>query len=308
MLLLSKDLTPVRIAHLSMRRAPIAFWGALAAILMTLANDLDDDAAGPAPTGTLVISGGGDLPHPVMEKFVDAAGGEQARIVVVTTASETADTDEVESDMDYWRNLNIRSVHVLHTRSRDIANDPDFVRPLDEATGVWFMGGRQAWLADTYIGTETERRIHKVLTRGGVVGGESAGAAIMSPVMIRHGDPEPEVGPGFGLLPGTVIDQHFIARNRQERLMNVLSAHPRYLGLGIDEGTAVFVQGRRLKVLGDSQVVACLPAGPDRPASVRTLNSGAQLDLVAMKREAAHRNAELASSTGYRRRPALRAR
>jgi cyanophycinase len=292
-----------------MRRAIVVFWGAAAAILLTCTARLNDEVAGPALTGTLVISGGGDLPTPVMQQFVDAAGGEHARIVVVTTASETADDDDdVESDLDFWRSFNPHSVYVLHTRSREIANDSDFVRPLDEATGVWFLGGRQAWLADTYIGTETERRIHKVLARGGVVGGESAGAAIMSPMMIRHGDPEPEVGPGFGLLPGTVIDQHFIARNRQERLMNVLSAHPRFLGLGIDEGTAVFVQGRRLKVMGDSQVVACLPPGPDRPASVRMLNSGTQFDLVAMKRAAAHRNSELASSTGYRRRPALRTR
>ena len=239
--------------------------------------------------GTLVICGGGDMPVHILNRFVEVAGGPQARIVVVTTASETADTAEVETDLEFWRGLNLAGLDVLHTRSRDTANDPDFTKPLVDATGIWFMGGKQSWLTDTYLDTVTEQLIHAVLKRGGVIGGESAGAAIMSPVMIRQGDKQPEVGKGFGFLPGTVIDQHFIARNRQDRLMNVLSKNPGMVGLGIDEGTALIVQGRRISVLGDSQVVACLSPSSNRSAKLRMLEAGAEADLIQLGRDAKSR-------------------
>jgi cyanophycinase len=234
-----------------------------------------------------------------MDRFVQAAGGANANIVVITTASRTADSDEVEEQLEYWRSLPVAHLNVLHTRSRDIADDIEFGRPLTLATGVWFIGGSQASLADTYVGTVTERLIYGVLKRGGVVGGESAGAAIMSPVMIRRGNPYPEVGQGFGFLPGTVIDQHFIARNRQDRLLNVLADNPSLVGFGIDEGAALIVHGRQLSVVGDSEVVACLPPRGDGPAKVRLLKPGMQTDLAAFRaanaRAAARFNRGLAS-------------
>lgn len=222
----------------------------------------------------------------ILLQFVETAGGENARIVVITTASETADTDEIEDDLEFWRDLKIEQLTVLHTRSRETANDPHFVRPLAEATGIWFIGGKQAWLADTYLGTASEQQIHAVLRRGGVVGGISAGAAVMSSVMIRTGETKPETGRGFGLLPGTIVDQHFLARHRQQRLMGALADHPGMVGLGIDEGAAVMVQGRRLKVLGNSDVVACISPSSGRSAKVETLKPGAQADLVALSRAA----------------------
>lgn len=242
--------------------------------------------------GTLVICGGGNMPDRVMHRFVQAAGGTRARIVVVTTASEIADTPEIDAELKFWRSLKLKSLSVLHTRSRETANDPTFVEPLMTATGIWFIGGKQKLLTDVYLGTITEQLIHGVLKRGGVVGGTSAGAAIMSPLMICRGNPDPEVGPGFGFLPGTVIDQHFLARSRQERLLNVLSSHPDYIGLGIDEGTALIVQGRRMSVMGDSQVVACLAPTGDRPARMQSLKPGTRVDLLALTRDANSRGIE----------------
>lgn len=277
------------------------FWGqkawhvaALGVVALLLASPaaMDDerlDFAESATPGTLVICGGGDTPDDVLYRFVEVAGGRQARIVVVTTASETADTEEVETELEFWRDLELASLHVLHTRSRDMANDPDFTEPLAEATGIWFIGGKQSWLTDTYLGTTTEELWHDVLKRGGVIGGESAGAAVMSRVMIRSGDTEPEVGEGFGFLPGTVIDQHFLARNRQDRLLNVLATHPGLVGLGIDERTAVIIKGRRLQVLGDSQVVTYLSPTDDLPASVHHLDAGVHLDLGRLKKSATKR-------------------
>lgn len=247
------------------------------------------DIAPPTSPGTLVICGGGDVPDSVMLHFIELAGGTRARIVFIPTAAEGADREEQDEDLDFFRKQDIAGLSVVHTRSRDKANDPEFARPLANATGVWFGGGCQSLLTDAYLGTTAEELIRVVLDRGGVIGGISAGAAIMSPVMIRGGDLEPEVGQGFGFLPGTVIDQHFLKRNRQDRLMRVLSAHPGLVGIGIDEGTALIVRGHRLSVMGDSHVVTCLSASNNWPAQVERLKPGDEVDLVDLIRAAVAR-------------------
>ncbi|MSR59876.1 MAG: cyanophycinase [Planctomycetaceae bacterium] len=280
------------ISSLSMSRIPYILVAAIAALLF-VPHGIDDDDDTPGvrflqmSRGTLVICGGGEISDEVMLQFVEAAGGENARIVVVTTASDTADTDEIEDDVEFFGSLNIEQLTVVHTRSREMANDPEFVQPLIEATGIWFIGGKQESLTDTYLGTIAERKIHDVLHRGGAIGGISAGAAVMSSVMIRNGETEPEMSRGFGFLPGTIVDQHFLARNRQERLMGALAANPGMVGLGIDEGAAVVVHGRRLKVVGDSEVVACISASSGRASRVETMKPGAQADLVALSQAAA---------------------
>ncbi len=272
-------------------------WTFIAAVfsglVVCLPDGIDDDADAPTvrlmvslSRGTLVICGGGEISDEVLDQFVVAAGGEEARVVVITTASETADSDEIEDELEYWRAQKLARLTILHTRSRETANDIDFASPLADATGVWFGGGNQAFLADTYLGTVSERMIHNVMRRGGVVGGISAGAAIMSTVMIRNGESLPEMGRGFGLLPGTVIDQHFLARNRQERLLGALACHPGLVGLGIDEGAAVVVRGGRMSVVGDSDVVACISQSAGRPARVATLRPGEQANLFKLSQDA----------------------
>ena len=242
-----------------------------------------------AVSGSLVICGGGPTPDAVRDRFVQLAGGRDARIVVIPTASSLADTDAVQSKLDVWRDQKVTSVELLHTRNREQADDPEFVKPLVEATGVWFTGGFQWLLTDAYLGTSVEKLIHGVLKRGGVVGGTSAGAAVMSPVMIRRGFSQVEVGQGFGLLPGSVVDQHFIKRNRESRLINVLSNHPGLVGFGVDEETALVVQGRRLSVEGHSKVIACMPATAGQPARRKELKPGDEADLVAWSRAAIER-------------------
>ncbi|HWB12292.1 MAG TPA: cyanophycinase [Pirellulales bacterium] len=240
-------------------------------------------AGGKPAGGKLVICGGGALPIQLRDRFIDLAGGAVARVVVITTASVYADTDKMESKLDFWREQNLASFKVLHTRSRRTADDPGFAAPLREATGVWFVGGNQNWLTETYLGTVTEREIHGVLARCGVVGGTSAGAAIMSPIMIRRDKPELQTGPGFGFLPGTVVDQHFLKRNRQSRLLKVLDSYPDLVGLGIDEGTGVVVEGTQLSVVGDSQVVVCSSATSQGSQSVQSLEPGTQADLNQLR-------------------------
>lgn len=281
---------PCRRARLGEMYA-IAMIGALA---LCGGKTLADDAAPPvkrpaeAAGGKLVICGGGVLPIQLRNRFIELAGGPDARVVVITTASVYADTDKMEAKLSFWREQQLASLTVLHTRSRRTADEPEFARPLRQATGVWFVGGNQNWLTESYLGTLTEKEIHGVLARSGVVGGTSAGAAIMSPVMIRRDKPVVETGPGFGFLPGTVVDQHFLKRNRQSRLLKVLGLHPDLVGLGIDEGTAVVVEGKRISVMGDSQVVVCSPATSDSPESVQSLDAGAEADLGQLRTLVAH--------------------
>ena len=175
---------------------------------------------------------------------------------------------------------------MLHTRSREVANDPVFVHPLTEATGVWLGGGQQAVLMQPYLGTEVERQLKAVLERGGVVGGTSAGASVMSQVMIAGGrDNKAEIGDGFGFLTGVVIDQHFLRRNRIGRLLGVLSSHPDLIGIGIDEQTALEVDLRtdHLRVLGSSYVVACVPDSAKKSVRMNIFADGDSLDLGALK-------------------------
>lgn len=262
----------------------------LATMTFSLAACADEPAASSetrptasAGKGKLVICGGGRLPETLRQRFIELAGGAAAHVVVVTTASVYADTDKMEGKLAFWRDQKVASLDVLHTRSRQTADDPQFAKPLSEATGLWFVGGNQSWLTETYLGTATEREMRSVLARGGVVGGTSAGAAIMSPIMIRRDRPELETGPGFGFLPGTVVDQHFLKRNRQGRLLKVLDAHRELVGFGIDEGTALVVEGNHLSVVGESQVVVCTPASTERPAAVQSLAAGQEADLGALR-------------------------
>jgi cyanophycinase len=181
-----------------------------------------------------------------------------------------------------WRSQGVASVDVLHTNDREQADDADFVRPLKEATGVWIGGGDQSRLTASYNGTAVLREIKKVLSRGGVVGGTSAGASVASSLMITGGITKAELGEGFGLVPNIVIDQHFTNRNRMGRLQGILGDHPDMVGVGIDEQTAVCLQGTSLSVVGNASVFVCLPPTETLASGVQRLKPGDKLDLVGL--------------------------
>jgi cyanophycinase len=240
--------------------------------------------------GALVICGGGSLPDSIANEFVRLAGGEKARLVVVPTASSRADEDEGKSLEKLWSSKGVAKVVALHTRSRERADDPEFVAPLREATAVWFGGGQQSRLSEVYVGTAFEKEIVALLARGGTVGGTSAGAAILSRVMIASGTDKAVMGRGLDALPDAIIDQHFLARNRKKRLLGVLAENRALVGYGIDEGTALVVQGRRLRVVGASTVTVCLAASSTRPVREIVLSHGKQADLTALRRAARARS------------------
>jgi cyanophycinase len=214
---------------------------------------------GPA-NGTILIAGGGDLPEGIYRTFVRLAGGPNSRIVVIPTAG---DGNAFPSDwigLEPFLSAGGRSVLVLHTRSRARANEDDFVAPLRTATGVWIVGGRQWRLTDAYLGTRVQEELRKVLDRGGIVAGTSAGASVLASYLVR-GTPdhrervsEPGYDVGFGLLRGVAVDQHLLARGREGELIRVLDAYPQLLGIGLDEGTALVIRGDTARVEGESVV------------------------------------------------------
>jgi cyanophycinase len=242
--------------------------------------------------GALVICGGGKMPDAVLDRFVQLAGGEKAHLVLIPTASDAADKQAADKLLAPWKARKVASVVVLHTRSKRTANDPMFYGPLQKATGVWFGGGQQARIADAYVGTVVEKELHALLKRAGVIGGTSAGAAVMSKTMVASGNPEPKMGRGLDLLPGTIIDQHFLKRDRKGRLFKALARHAGLVGLGVDEGTALIVKGRRLQVLGESSVTVCLAPSATRPARTIELKAGKVADLTALRRAAVARAGE----------------
>jgi cyanophycinase len=236
--------------------------------------------------GALVIAGGGTLPAEIVDRFLQLGGGPEARLAVVTTASMYAGTDEMDARMTFWREKRPAQFHVVHTRSRDEANDPAFAPELDQATAVWFIGGNQNWLTEAYLGTLAERRFHDVIRRGGVIGGTSAGAAIMSRVMIAGGRETPRLATGFGFAPGLIVDQHFRKRNRQARLIEALRAQPGRIGVGIDEGTALVIHGTTAEVVGVSDVTSTLAEGAGRSSRTESLVPGKSADLAVLSRAA----------------------
>jgi cyanophycinase len=283
------------------RLARLGAWLLVASMALTTAGadervaagNQDRRADGPAATlplspnpgsrGSLVICGGGGLPGSVRQRFLELAGGPKAKIVVIPTASGDADGPApVRAEfLEPWTRRGVASAGLLHTRSRAKADEPAFARPLEDATGVWFSGGDQSRVTEVYLGTAVERALRRVLDRGGVIGGTSAGAAIMSRVMITGGQGKATVGTGFGFLPGVVVDQHALRRNRINRLLGVLAEHPDLTGVAVDEATALVVREGRWRVVGNAYVVFCRSSVNGQPMRLDVFHDGDEGTLDA---------------------------
>jgi len=240
--------------------------------------------------GALMVVGGGKMSETVRARFLELAGGNKARLVVIPTASSRIDNGDISPSYTYWQSQHVSSVELLHTRNRGQADEPGFVKPLESATGVWFTGGDQSRLTASYLGTAVMRELRKVLDRGGVIAGTSAGASVMSGVMITGGTTRADIDEGFGLAPGFVVDQHFTNRNRMGRLLGVLTRHPDLLGVGIDEQTAAVIKGHTMSVVGDANVYICMTATPAAAVNVQRLKQGDQLDLDSLSQTLYARN------------------
>lgn len=259
-------------------------------LLLTATMAFAEPQVGP-PHGALLIHGGGRLGRETLEEFIRLAGGIDANFVVIPTAEPGEDWGGSYVAGFFLTRAGAKHVTVVHTRDRAVADSAAFVEPLTKASAVWLDGGRQWRLADAYLGTRTLTELRGVLARGGVIGGSSAGATIQGSYLVR-GAPEGNTimmakghEEGFALLRNCAIDQHVIARHREEDMQPVIAAHPELLGFGIDEGTALIVQGDRVRVIGASQVVVTdhgFTPGPDGRRYF-FLNPGAEFDLLTRR-------------------------
>lgn len=235
---------------------------------LTLAFAQEAPEYGPAK-GTLVIVGGGNHSGTgISETFINKAGGLSAKIIIVPTAGGNRNPDgtiqvfKEEQILASWKKLGCTNVHMLHTHDAKVADTEEFARTLRDASAVWFNGGRQWNIVDSYANTLTYREFHKVLERGGVIGGSSAGATIQGDYLVRGAvagpnimmAPEPEHQKAFGFLRKSAIDQHLNTRNRWDDLIPVMKKMPEFIGIGLSEATAIIVTGDRFEVMGKWKV------------------------------------------------------
>ncbi len=220
--------------------------------------------------GKLLVIGGAEShsehDDTILERFVALAGGPAARLVVIATASESPDEREKEY-VEVFTGLGAPDVVPLRLDSREHANSEEAVAALERATGVFFTGGDQLRITTVVGGSKVDLTLHARLSEGLVLAGTSAGAAMMSSTMILGGHDAAvstssvRTGPGMEFLPGVLIDMHFAERGRLNRLLSAIAMFPHELGLGIDENTAILVDGDRFEVLG-AGTVTVIDAGP----------------------------------------------
>jgi len=241
------------------------------------------------------------MPQEILDAFLAASEGKGGRVGIVPTSTSDPDgaLKEWKEDLD---KAGLTMVP-LDVRTREDASSLAILEAAKTCTGFWFSGGDQNRVGDKIVGTPLQQIILERYAAGAGVGGTSAGAAIMSRTMLtgddRHGKESlTDLGKGayltregMGFLPShCIVDQHFLRRNRQNRLFSVMMDFPDHLGLGIDEATALVVKGGKATVLGDHGVMVFEPKGMKvnaadgfRDMRIHLLRRGQSLDLVTRK-------------------------
>ena len=249
--------------------------------------------SGPAPApsatpqGHLILMGGADTAVAGAKKFVELAGGPDAPLVVFPTASEEPEKSGREYSEMLRDQGGSRNVAVVDVRKREDALRPDYVAMVERAKGIFFGGGDQVRIMDALLGTPVGDAIVRAHERGIVVGGSSAGTACQSEVMITgEGDftvvraGAVETKRGWGFFRGVVVDQHFIIRQRLDRLFSVILEHPDLVGVGVDEDTTIWVRpDNTFEVLGPASVMVIDPAS----AAVARMKPAAGKELLGAR-------------------------
>ena len=238
----------------------------------------------PRSSGALVIVGGGTIPDDVVKRALELAGGEKARVLVIPQASEDPETPRLAAE--FWTKAGAKSVAVL-----SLADAAAAEKSVAGADLIWIAGGDQNRLMKALENTRLPEAIRARHAAGAVLGGTSAGAAVMSATMIT-GDAElagvtagaTKTAVGLGLWPGALVDQHFLSRQRFNRLLSAVLDHPDLVGVGIDEGTAVVVTKSAVQVFGKSSVLI-LDARRAKvaPAAHGEASSGSDLTLHILR-------------------------
>jgi cyanophycinase len=237
-------------------------------LILFACASLNSFEAAAQPKGHLVIIGGGSRTEKIMARFVELCGGKNAKIAVFPMASSVPDESGPEQAQEI-KDLGAGAAFSLKLTRRQAELD-SALQLLNGVTGVFFTGGDQSRLTAALKGTKVETWLHQFYQRGGVLAGTSAGAAVMSQIMIT-GDLHRPVGDstfntieaenvvttnGFGFITDAVVDQHFVRRRRHNRLISVVLERPELVGIGIDESTAIWVKpDHTFEVLGESAVL-----------------------------------------------------
>lgn len=219
--------------------------------------------------GTLVIIGGGERPREVMETIVNLAGQDTGKVLVIPMASSEP-LETAQFQIRQFKEYNIGSANYL-IFNKEEANSDSVLNRISWANCIFFSGGDQNRLTEILLGTKALEKIKENYISGGVISGTSAGAAVMSEIMITgdeiiHNEAKESFGyiqkdniaiaQGFGFVKNAIIDQHFIYRKRYNRLLSLTLENPNLLGIGIDESTAIKLSSSNiLEVLGDYQVI-----------------------------------------------------
>ena len=210
--------------------------------------------------GALVIIGGGGATNEIWDKIIELAGGvEKAFMVVVTNAAGDSAHLYANQGKEFRDRIGEDRVVQMHLTTITEANDEKNLEVLRKATGLFFVGGRQWRIAEAYLNTLAHQEFFNILARGGVISGTSAGASIQGSFLWRGDTSGPDVligdhTQGLGFLRNSVIDQHLLARNRQFDLEDFVNMAPNYIGIGLDEATAIVVVKDELEVVGRSVV------------------------------------------------------
>jgi cyanophycinase len=230
--------------------------------------------SGPSPAtgraGHLLIIGGAEdklRQRQILARFVSLAGGAEARVAVISTASSLGD-EATELYQQLFRSMGITDVRGLRPLVREDAEERSTLDAVSDATGIFMTGGNQLRLSSVIGGTALGKMLIERHRHGAIVAGTSAGASAISSHMVAFGTsgttPKQrmtQMSAGLGLLPGVVIDQHFEQRNRIGRLMALIAQSPALLGIGVDEDTAALVTPNGvMEVIGKGSVTILDPA------------------------------------------------
>jgi cyanophycinase len=218
----------------------------------------------PAGAGGVTLIGGAEdklKTRRILSRFVRAAGGRQAHIVVVSTASMLGPTT-TDLYRGIFGELGVEHVSGLHPLERPEAEDPAVAATLATATGVFLTGGNQLRLTSIVAGTRLDSALHLAHDRGAAIAGTSAGASALAAYMLAFGDSGAtprhgivQLAAGLGIVPNMVVDQHFEQRTRLGRLLSAIAQSPSLVGLGLDEDTAAIVYpDRTMEVIGRGAV------------------------------------------------------
>lgn len=266
-------------------------------------------SAHPNTQGYLFIIGGGHRSESMMKRFMELSKKfNRGKIIIFPMASSVP--HEVGSELvEEFKNLGAQEVE-YHILNREQASAEEYIKILDDVGAVYFSGGVQSRLTDILVNTQIHHKLLEIYRKGAVIGGTSAGAAVMSKIMIV-GDEKRDVeeghafetiqadnivtSPGFGFIDTAIIDQHFVTRKRHNRLISLMVEHSDLLGIGIDESTAIIVKpDETFEVVGEKNVIVYDPTysiteiSPSQAVSgfniiMHILKAGDKFDLKAKK-------------------------